>query len=94
MSKEKINECASTIFVGIFTWLVRAVWSYSDLIYKTSKTPEKTETQKNTNDLSLPDALKPQPTVNSEPITQNAEEGPSATTLNSTQPIEEQSMSQ
>jgi len=88
-----MNALARYLLVFLLGWS-GAVWSYSDLIYKTSKTPEKTETQKNTSDLSLPDALKPQPTVNSEPISQNAEEGPSATTLNSTQPIEEQNMNQ
>ena len=85
-----MNAIARYLLVFLLGWS-GAVYFY---VYKTSKTPEKTETQKNTNDLSLPDALKPQPTVNSEPISQNAEEGPSATTLNSTQPIEEQSMSQ
>ena len=88
-----MNAIAIYLLVFLLGWS-GAVWSYSDLIYKTSKTPKKTETQKNTNDLSLPDALKPQPAVNSEPSSQNAKEGPSAATLNNTQPIEEQSMNQ
>ena len=88
-----MNALARYLLVFLLGWS-GAVWSYSDLIYKTSETPEKIETQKSTNDLSLPDALKPQHTVNSEPISQNTEEGPSATTLNNTQPIEEQNMNQ
>ena len=86
-----MNALARYLLVFLLGWS-GAVWSYSDRIYKTSETPEKTETHKNTNDLSLPDALKPQPTVNSEPGSQNAKEGPSATTLNNTQPIEEKNM--
>ena len=88
-----MNALARYLLVFLLGWS-GAVWTYSDLIYKTSKTPEKTETQKNTNALSLPDALKPQPTVNGELTSQSIEKGTSATTLNNKQPIEEQTMGQ
>jgi len=88
-----MNALARYLLVFLLGWS-GAIWTYSDLIYKTSKTPEKTETQKNTNDLSLPDALKPQPTVNGELTSQSIEKDTPATTLNSKQPIEEQTMGQ
>ena len=88
-----MNALARYLLVFLLGWS-GAVWSYSDLIYKTSKTPEKTETQKNTNDLSLPDALKPQPTVNGELTSQSIEKDTPSITLNSKQPTEEQTMSQ
>ena len=88
-----MNALARYLLVFLLGWS-GAVWSYSDVIYKTSKTPEKTETHKSTNDLSLPDALKPQPTVNNESISQNAEDGPSATTIDNTQQIEDQGINQ
>ena len=88
-----MNALARYLLVFLLGWS-GAIWTYSDLIYKTSKTPEKTETQKNTNDLSLPDALKPQPTVNGELTSQSIEKDTPAITLNNKQPTEEQTMSQ
>ena len=88
-----MNAIARYLLVFLLGWS-GAIWTYSDLIYKTSKTPEKTETQKNTNDLSLPDALKPQPTVNGELTSQSIEKDTPAITLNNKQPTEEQTMSQ
>ena len=71
-----------------------AVWSYSDLIYKTNKTSEKIETPQKTNDISLPDALKPDLMVTNGLSSQNLEQNPPATTPKQEQPIEEQNMSQ
>ena len=88
-----MNALARYLLVFLLGWS-GAVWSYSDLIYKTSKTPEKTETQKNTNDLSLPNALKPGPTANGELTSQSIEKDNPAITLNNKQPTEEQKVSQ
>jgi len=88
-----MNALARYLLVFLLGWS-GAVWSYSGLIYKTSNTPEKTEMQNNTKDLSLPNALKPRPALKSESPSQNTKEGPSATTFNSTQPIKKQSPSQ
>ena len=88
-----MNALARYLLVFLLGWS-GAVWSYSDLIYKTGKTPKKTEMQKNTNDLSLPDALKPQPTANGELTSQSIEKDTPAITLNNKQSTEEQTMSQ
>ena len=89
-----MNAVARYLLVFLLGWS-GAVWSYSDLIYKTSdEMPENIETLEKTNDISLPDTLKPQPTVNGRLTSQSIEKGPSATTLNNKQPIEEQTMDQ
>ena len=88
-----MNAIARYLLVFLLGWS-GAVWSYSDLIYKTNKTSEKIETPQKTNDISLPDALKMRPTVTSGLNSQNIEQNPPATTPKQDQPIEEQSMSQ
>jgi len=88
-----MNAIARYLLVFLLGWS-GAVWSYSDLIYKTNKTSEKIETPQKTNDISLPDALKLRPTVTSGLNSQNIEQNPPATTPKQEQPIEEQNMSQ
>ena len=88
-----MNAIARYLLVFLLGWS-GAVWSYSDLIYKTNKTSEKIETPQKTNDISLPDALKLSPTVTSGLNSQNIEQNPPATTPKQDQPIEEQNMSQ
>ena len=88
-----MNAIARYLLVFLLGWS-GAVWSYSDLIYKTNKTSEKIETPQITNDISLPNALKPRPTVTSGFNSQNIEQNPPATTPKQDQPIEEQNMSQ
>ena len=88
-----MNAIARYLLVFLLGWS-GAVWSYSDLIYKTNKTSEKIETPQKTNDISLPDALKLRPTVTSGFNSQNIEQNPPATTPKQDQPIEEQNMSQ
>ena len=88
-----MNAIARYLLVFLLGWS-GAVWSYSDLIYKTNKTSEKIETPQKTNDISLPEALKLSPTVSSGLNSQNIEQNPPATTPKQDQPIEEQNMSQ
>ena len=88
-----MNAIARYLLVFLLGWS-GAVWSYSDLIYKTNKTSEKIETPQKTNDISLPDALKLRPTETSGLNSQNLEQNPPATTPKQDQPIEEQNMSQ
>jgi len=88
-----MNAIARYLLVFLLGWS-GAVWSYSDLIYKTNKTSENIETPQKTNDISLPDALKLRPTVTSGLNSQNIEQNPPATTPKQDQPIEEQNMSQ
>ena len=88
-----MNAIARYLLVFLLGWS-GAVWSYSDLIYKTNKTSEKIEMPQKTNDISLPDALKLRPTVTSGFNSQNIEQNPPATTPKQDQPIEEQNMSQ
>jgi hypothetical protein len=88
-----MNAIARYLFVFLLGWS-GAVWSYSDLIYKTNKTSEKIETPQKTNDISLPDALKLRPTVTSGLNSQNIEQNSPAITPKQEQPIEEQNMSQ
>ena len=88
-----MNALARYLLVFLLGWS-GAVWSYSDLIYKTNKTSEKIETPQKTNDISLPDALKLRPTVTSGLNSQNIEQNPPATTPKQEQAIEEQNMSQ
>ena len=88
-----MNAIARYLLVFLLGWS-GAVWSYSDLIYKTNKTSEKIETPQKTDDISLPDALKLRPTVTSGLNSQNIEQNPPATTPKQDQPIEEQNMSQ
>jgi len=88
-----MNAIARYLLVFLLGWS-GAVWSYSDLIYKTNKTSEKIETPQKTNDISLPDALKPDLMVTNGLSSQNVEQNPPATTPKQEQPIEEQNMSQ
>ena len=88
-----MNAIARYLFVFLLGWS-GAVWSYSDLIYKTNKTSKKIETPQKTNDISLPDALKLRPTVTSELNSQNIEQNTPATTPKQDKSIEEQNMSQ
>ena len=88
-----MNAIARYLLVFLLGWS-GAVWSYSDLIYKTNKTSEKIETPQKTNDISLPDALKPDPMLTNGLSSQNVEQNPPATTPKQEQPIEEQNMGQ
>ena len=88
-----MNAIARYLLVFLLGWS-GAVWSYSDLIYKTNKTSEKIETPQKTNDISLPDALKLPPTVISGLSSQNIEQNPFEATPKQDQPIEDQNMSQ
>ena len=88
-----MNAIARYLLAFLLGWS-GAVWSYSDLIYKTNKTSEKIEMPQKTNDISLPDALKLRPTVTSGFNSQNIEQNPPATTPKQDQPIEDQNMSQ
>ena len=88
-----MNAIARYLLVFLLGWS-GAVWSYSDLIYKTNKTSEKIETPQKTNDISLPDALKLRPTVTSGLNSQNIEQNSPAITPKQEQPIEDQNMSQ
>jgi len=88
-----MNAIARYLLVFLLGWS-GAVWSYSDLIYKTNKTSEKIETPQKTNDISLPDALKLRPTVTSGLNSQNIKQNPPAITPKQDQPIEEKNMSQ
>ena len=88
-----MNAIARYLLVFLLGWS-GAVWSYSDLIYKTNKTSEKIDTPQKTNDISLPDALKPDLMVTNGLSSQNFEQNPPATTPKQEQPIEEQNMSQ
>ena len=88
-----MNAIARYLLVFLLGWS-GAVWSYSDLIYKTNKTSENIKSPQNTNDISLPDALKPLPTVTSGLNSQNIEQNPPAITPQQEQQIEEQNMNQ
>jgi len=88
-----MNAIARYSLVFLLGWS-GAVWSYSDLIYKTNKESEKIEKPHKANDISLPDALKPRPTVTSGLNSQNIEQNPSTITPKQEQPIEDQNMSQ
>ena len=88
-----MNAIARYLLVFLLGWS-GAVWSYSDLIYKTNKTSGKIEKPQKVNDISLPDALKQSPTVTSGLNSQNIEQNPPATTPKQDQPIEEKNMSQ
>ena len=88
-----MNAIARYLFVFLLGWS-GAVWSYSDLIYKTNKTYKKIETPQKTNDISLPDALKLPSTVTSGLNSQNIEQNTPATTPKQDKSIEEQNMSQ
>ena len=88
-----MNAIARYLLVFLLGWS-GAVWSYSDLIYKTNKTSEKIKKPQKTNDISLPEALKLSPTVSSGLNSQNIEQNPPATTPKQDQPIEEKNMSQ
>ena len=88
-----MNAIARYLLVFLLGWS-GAVWSYSDLIYKTNKTSEKIETPQKINDISLPDPLKLRPTVTSGLNSQNIEQNPPTITPKQEQPIEDQNMSQ
>lgn len=88
-----MNAIARYLLVFLLGWS-GAVWSYSDLIYKTNKTSEKIEKPQKTNDISLPDALKLRPTVTSGLNSQNIKQNPPAITPKQEQLIEDQNMSQ
>ena len=89
-----MNALARYLLVFLLGWS-GAVWSYSDLIYKTSEEmPKNIKIPEKTNNISLPDALKPQSTVNDEQTSQSTEKNTSTITLNNKQPIEEQTMGQ
>ena len=88
-----MNAIARYLLVFLLGWS-GAVWSYSDLIYKTNKTSEKIKTPQKTNDISLPDALKLRPTITSGLNSQNIKQNPPVITPKQDQPIEEQNMSQ
>ena len=79
-----MNALARYLLVFLLGWS-GAIWSYSDLIYKSSNTPKVTEMQKDRNDLSLPDALKPRPTITSDSLSENTKESPAATNLKNIQ---------
>ena len=83
-----MNALARYLLVFLLGWS-GAVWSYSDIIYKKEAPPKKIETPKQTNDISLPDSLKPKPEVTSEPTSQETQKDTSATTLNNKSPSEE-----
>ena len=88
-----MNAISRYLLVFLLGWS-GAVWSYSDLIYKTNKTSEKIKTPQKTNDISLPDALKlPSPVTNGL-NSQNIEQNPPAITPQQEQQIEEQNMNQ
>ena len=88
-----MNAIARYLLVFLLGWS-SAVWSYSDLIYKKNKTSEKIETPQITNDISLPDALKPDPMVTNGLSSQNVEQNPPTTTPKQDKPIDEKNMSQ
>ena len=52
-----MSAIARYLLVFLLGW-AGAVWSYSDIIYKDSKPTQKTKTSQQTNDISLPKALK------------------------------------
>ena len=70
-----MNAIARYSLVFLLGWS-GAVWSYSDLIYKTNKASEKIEKPHKANDISLPDALKLSSTVTSGLNPQNIEQNP------------------
>ncbi len=87
-----MNAIARYLLVFLLGWS-GAVWSYSDLIYKTNKTSKKIETLQKTNDISLPNALKLHPAKNNKLNSQNIEQNPPTIAPKQEQPIEEQNMS-
>ncbi len=88
-----MNAIARYLLVFLLGWS-GAVWSYSDLIYKTNKTSKKIETLQKTNDIYLPNALKLHPAKNNKLNSQNIEQNPPTIAPKQEQPIEEQNMSQ
>jgi len=88
-----MNAIARYLLVFLLGWS-GAVWSYSDLIYKTNKTPKKIEIPQKTNDISLPDALKPAPMGTSGLSSQNVGQNPPIATPKKEQQIEDQNISQ
>ena len=88
-----MNALARYLLVFLLGWS-GAVWSYSDIIYKKEAPSKKIETPKQTNDISLPDSLKPKPEVISEPTSQEIQKDTSPTTVDNKQSIEEQTLNQ
>ena len=83
-----MNAIARYLLVFLLGWS-GAVWSYSDVIYKASdEKPENIKTIEKTNDISLPAALKPQPTSNNELKSQNVQKNAPTATLNNKQSTE------
>jgi len=52
-----MSTIARYLLVFLLGW-AGAVWSYSDIIYKDSKSTKKNKTPQHTNDISLPKELK------------------------------------
>ena len=88
-----MNAIARYLLVFLLGWS-GAVWSYSDLIYKTNKASEKIEKPHKANDISLPDALKPDLMVTNGLSSQNVKQNSPSSIPKQEQPIEEQNMSQ
>ena len=88
-----MNAIARYLLVFLLGWS-GAVWSYSDLIYKTKKVTKKTENPQKTNDIFLPDAPKLRSTVTSELNSINTEQNPPAIAPRQEQSLEEQKASQ
>ena len=84
-----MNALARYLLVFLLGWS-GAVWSYSDLIYKSNNNSQRTEIQEKTNDISLPNALKPLPSPSNSLSSENPEKESPATTPNNTKPPEKQ----
>jgi hypothetical protein len=83
-----MNTLARYLLVFLLGWS-GAVWSYSDIIYKKEAPSKKIEIPKQTNDISLPDSLKPKPEVISEPISREIQKDTAAKTINNKSPSKE-----
>ena len=88
-----MNALARYLLVFLLGWS-GAVWSYSDIIYKKEAPLKKIEAPVPTNDISLPDSLKPKSEVDNEPTPQNIQKDTSTTTVDNQQSSEEQTLNQ
>ena len=88
-----MNALARYLLVFLLGWS-GAVWSYSDLIYKANNNPEKIKIPQKTNDISLPDALKPGSEENSGLNAQNIELISPATTPKQEETIDDKTKNQ
>jgi hypothetical protein len=88
-----MNALARYFLVFLLGWS-GAVWSYSDLIYKANSDPEKIKILKKSNDISLPDALKPSSEETSGLNAQSIELSSPATTPKQEETTEESSINQ